>query len=91
MLSSMILEHKNDPQYADYIGQKFQNYMLMKNFALNHDSCFFAINPGNISSQDYTVKLEHFDRICSKEQQDLNGKVWKLDSLEVDDITPKLG
>lgn len=65
MLSSMIVRHP-DPGYADYIGNKFQNYLLMKNFAQRHQSCFMGIDPGDLNQTDQSIKvstlLELFDR-----------------------------
>lgn len=91
MLSSMIIHHKNNFQNADYIGQKFQNYLLMKNFAKNHPSCFFGINPGDISIENFKEKLDNFEKIFSKSRNELNGKVWNIDSVAIDDVTEILG
>lgn len=91
MLSSMILHHRNNFQYADYIGQKFQNYLLMKNFAQYHPACFFGINPENISTEVYGSKLDNFLKIVSKPCDEINGKVWHLDSMLPDEITINLG
>ena len=82
VLSSMITDHKHDEQYADYIAYKYQNYMIMKNFAHNHAGCFFGIDPGQItesivSDADFATKVDHYNRLLN--QPDLNGRVWMLD------------
>jgi len=81
-LSSMITDHTHDPQYADYIAYKYQNYMLMKNFAHSHTGCFFGIDPGQITKglipdSQFVTKAVQFDQLLK--QPNLNGKVWVLD------------
>ena len=82
MLSSMITDHTHDKQFADYIAYKYQNYMIMKNFAHDHGGCFFGIDPGQItdgivSDADFAVKVDQYNLLLS--QPDLNGRVWMLD------------
>ena len=48
MLSELIYNHKPGIGYADYIGHKYQNYVLMKNFSQNHTAPFAGINRGKI-------------------------------------------
>jgi len=79
MLSSMVLVHEHDPGVADYIGNKFQNYMIMKNFANQHPSCFFGIDPGNISGIGYSEKIQILEKILSLPDEQLNGKVYCTD------------
>ena len=81
-LSSMITDHSHDQQYADYIAYKYQNYMIMKNFAHDHSGCFFGIDPGQITEgiatdTDFATKIEQYNQLL--DQSNLNGKVWMLD------------
>lgn len=81
-LSSMITDHTHDEQYADYIAYKYQNYMIMKNFAHNHPGCFFGIDPGQITKgiatdADFATKVGQYNQLLAK--PDLNGRVWMLD------------
>jgi hypothetical protein len=81
-LSSMITDHTHDEQYADYIAYKYQNYMLMKNFAHNHPGSFFGIDPGQITDgiatdQDFGVKISQYNQLL--DQPNLNGQVWMID------------
>ena len=76
MLSHLIQSHRENYQYADYIGNKYQNYMLMKNFADCHTGKFFGIDPGIITDSDPITVVTQIDQIFNKE--DLNGKVMDL-------------
>ena len=81
-LSSMITDHMHDEQYADYIAYKYQNYMIMKNFAHNRAGCFFGIDPGQITDgiatdADFATKVGQFNQLL--DHSDLNGRVWMLD------------
>lgn len=84
MLSSLILKQDcNQMHYADYIGNKFQNYILMKNFSNNHSSCFFGINPDSIIETGTSENIDNFiSFICSSNRNQLNGKVFKFTTEE---------
>jgi hypothetical protein len=88
MLSHLINDHQADYQYADYIGNKYQNYMLMKNFALNHTGNFFGIEPGSLPKSEFVQIINQIDQIFAKD--DLNGTVQCLDGT-VSSITAQLG
>ena len=82
MLSSYIYDHKNIG-HADYISNKYQNYLLMRNFSEQHPSCFFGINPDNLSdtnTQDNIKNLTSF--IENSLREDLNGLVIRFDATE---------
>lgn len=92
-LSSMITDHQHDQQYADYIAYKYQNYMIMKNFAHNHRGCFFGIDPGQItqgiaSDTDFVTKINQYNQLMY--QPNLNGQVWMLDGT-ISKITTLFG
>jgi hypothetical protein len=88
MLSHLINDHTADYQYADYIGNKYQNYMLMKNFASNHPGNFFGIEPGSLPKSDFKQQVDQISQIFA--QDDLNGKVFCLDGT-ISSITTQLG
>jgi hypothetical protein len=75
MLSEYIYNH-SDISYPDYIGNKYQNYLLMKSFSKNHNSCFFGVNPDNLSLNQNTDNLVG---ILTSSPCDLHSKVIKFD------------
>ena len=82
MLSSYIYSHTNIGT-ADYIGNKYQNYLIMKNFSQSFDACFFGINPDNLNTtntEDNIEKLISF--IINAENNLLNGRVIKFNTTE---------
>lgn len=81
MLSSMVVRHRDDPGFADYIGDKFQNYLIMRNFARQHRACFFGIDPGCL---DHTVdnKLQNMQYLIDLPTDQSNGLIFNLDGTE---------
>lgn len=84
MLSSLILTHRtNQIEYADYISNKYLNYLMIKNFSKQHDSSFFGINPDCL---DHTATEENLDKFVSfvseSDPQAINGKIFKLTTQE---------
>jgi hypothetical protein len=90
MLSSMIVRHQSSTEYADYIGNKYQNFLIMKNMAQNHTGCFFGIDPGDISGSDFGTKIAQFQELIKKDTNILSGLVWKFDG-QLSDVTKLLG
>lgn len=95
-LSSMIVEHQFDYQYADYMSAKYQNFMLMKNFATYRSECYFGIDPGQVTAgiatvDQFAVKTSQFEEILNRSSDDLNGRVWMLDGGGVSNITKTFG
>lgn len=82
MLSSMIASGPiSDPDqlgYADYIGNKFQNYLVMRNFAANHHACFLGLEPGNVSGTDHDFKIAMIDDILRRPKTEINGGVFGM-------------
>jgi hypothetical protein len=58
MLSNYVHTHPSDDNfgYADYIGNKQQNYLMMRNFSLHHPSCFVGINPDVMDGSGWAAK-----------------------------------
>jgi hypothetical protein len=72
MLSSFIYNHV-EIKHADYIGNKYQNYLMMKNFSMHHPGCFFGINPGSL---DITLTEVNINTLTTTiNQTTANGKV----------------
>lgn len=81
MLSQLTYDHDNllELKHADYISNKYQNLLLMKNFAMTHPSCFFGIVP----SKNDNISDVNPDTLVSKllniPVDELNGSVRSLD------------
>tara|TARA_R110000851_G_scaffold150051_6_gene290851 strand:- start:184 stop:828 length:645 start_codon:yes stop_codon:yes gene_type:complete len=73
MLSTYIYKHSNI-DHADYIGNKYQNYLMMKNFSRTHDACYCGINPMEL--QTNATKTQQFvETVLGMDKQQLNGNV----------------
>jgi len=78
MLSSLVYNHSSI-DYADYIGNKYQNYLIMKNFSLHSPGCFFGINPDWLDQTNTTENMKTLIKTINQPAQNLNGKVIFLD------------
>jgi len=74
MLSSFVHSHSNI-DHADYIGNKYQNYLMMKNFSLHHPGCFFGVNPCTLDSSNYQQDIDQFITTLKQPSELLNGRV----------------
>ncbi len=79
MLSGMVTRPFADPGYADYIGNKYQNMLIMRNFAQSAPGCFVGIDPGNIATGQLTQQLQGLDRVIALPRDQANGNVFGLD------------
>lgn len=79
MLSNYVHSHPNDVNYgyADYIGNKHQNYLIMKNFSLNHLGCFVGLNPDVMDCTDWVVKTQSLIGVLESEL--ISGTVYNFD------------
>lgn len=84
VLSALITKHEeSELHYADYIGNKTQNFILMKNFSRNHKACFFGFNPDVLSNTNNNKNLYSLIKFLeSAEHTELNGSVIKFDTKE---------
>lgn len=89
MVSSLVTKQlSNQIGFADYIGNKFQNYLLMKNFSKNIDAVFFAINPDLLKAHSSSVNIQALIKfIENSTTSELNGKVLQFNTNE--DLTFK--
>lgn len=82
MLTSMVMKQDHDTDqslgYADYIGNKYQNYLLMRNFSINHVGCFLALQPGNVNGSDHADKIQTIQTIISRPKNEINGRVFAM-------------
>jgi len=77
MLSAFVYQHTNI-NHADYIGNKYQNYLIMKNFSRTGDACFCGINPMELD-QNQTSTGVFVDTILGMDTNELNSNVIYLD------------
>lgn len=78
MLSSLIYNH-HDINYADYVGNKYQNYLIMKNFSLHFPGCFFGVNPDSLSKTNTKSNIQTLIKTIDQPVEKLNGKVLFFD------------
>ena len=81
MLSTYIYSHTNI-SHADYIGNKYQNYLIMKNFSQTHPSCFIGINPDALSETGTTDNIKKLITVIDDALTNISGKVIKFDASE---------
>ena len=79
MLSSTVVRHGDSLEHADYIANKFQNYLMIKNFARSHPAVFLGIDPGSLAAdKDFSAKLAIMQNIIARPRINTNGKVFDL-------------
>ena len=85
MLSTYIYNHTNISN-ADYIGNKYQNYLIMKNFSQVHPSCFIGINPDTLSETGTIDNIKKLITFIENATTVISGKVIKFDASEDDNF-----
>lgn len=81
MLSSTSFHHSPENiHHGDYVGNKYQNYVTMKNFSKTGQGCYFGITPKQES--DLEIYVEGL--IDTLTNQDINGKVLYMDGTPVE-------
>jgi hypothetical protein len=78
MLSSYVHTH-NDIDHADYISNKYQNYLIMKNFSIHFPGCFFGINPDSLDKTNTENNIQTLIQTINQPIENLNGKVLFFD------------
>jgi len=73
MLSTFVYKHTNI-DHADYIGNKYQNYLMMQNFSRTEDACFCGINPMEIETNETSTEI-FVNNILNYNRLELNGEV----------------
>lgn len=85
MLSSAVQDRSPHLAHADYVANKFQNLLIMENFAGQHPACFACLLPG-LAEQDVDIKAETFLDLLNRDPFSVNGKVFDLASGSVREI-----
>ena len=78
MLSCYIYQH-TDIKNSDYVGNKFQNYITMKNFSQQGDACYMGFNPDNLN--DSTIELSDIVKLLGDTTKNFNGQVVFMDGM----------
>jgi len=80
MLSCMVARHRHNPGYADYIANKFQNWLMIQNFARHHPACFLGIEPGDsVRGADLDGAASQIHHILEIPASQANGNVYAMD------------
>lgn len=79
MLSGMVARPFADSSYADYIGNKYQNMLIMRNFAQSSPGCFVGIDPGEIAAGQLSQQLHGLDTVIALPRDQANGNIFGLD------------
>lgn len=82
MLSEVVQHASPHLHHADYVANKYQNYLVMKNFAQHHPACFFGVNPGAVS-HDTAEKSRSFVNLLQWPCHALSGRMISLGSQEL--------
>lgn len=77
MLSESIYKYNQRYQHADYVANKFQNLLIMKNFAQHHPGVFFAVEPGEIDQRPQAKIQTLIDLVG---QSGTEGQIFNLDT-----------
>jgi hypothetical protein len=75
MLSNSMFG-KDQLSPVDYVGQKYQNYVMMKTLALNNPQIFIGINPGKIDSTNSVEKAKNLANFLSNNNKEYSGKLF---------------
>jgi len=83
MLSPLIYNH-NDRQigFADYVGNKYQNYLIIKNFAKQHKSIFIGLNPDKLLSTKDDVSIKDMVKFIESADKEASGRIFFLDGTK---------
>lgn len=83
MLSPLIYKH-NDAQigFADYIGNKYQNYLILKNFSKQKQLISIGLNPDKLLSTKDDVKIKKMVDFIESVNEIDSGHIFFLDGTE---------
>ena len=83
MLSPLCYHHPDGQiGFADYIGNKYQNYLILKNFSKQNQSIFIGLNPDKLLSSSDDVRIKQMVRFIESINKTANGRVFFLDGNE---------
>ena len=75
MLSNSMFG-KTQMSPVDYVGQKYQNYIMMKTLALNNPQIFIGINPGKIDVTNSVKKAKDLADFLFNNNKEYSGKLF---------------
>lgn len=83
MLSPLVYNHiPEQVGFADYISNKYQNYLILKNFSHKHSANFIGLNPDKLLSADDDAKIKYMIEFIETANKEANGRVFFLDGTE---------
>lgn len=87
MLSPLIYNHSNEQiGFADYIGNKYQNYLVIKNFS-KQQFISVGLNPDKLLSSKDDVTIKKMISFIETINQKDSGRVFFLDGTEDTNFT----
>jgi hypothetical protein len=83
MLSPLVYHHHNTQiGFADYIGNKYQNYLILKNFSKQIQSICIGLNPDKLLSTVDDVRIINMVNFIESVDNETSGRVFFLDGTE---------
>lgn len=83
MISPLIYHHDSKQiGFADYIGNKYQNYLILKNFSKQIQSICIGLNPDKLLSIVDDVRITNMVNFIESADKETSGRVFFLDGTE---------
>ena len=83
MVSPLIYHHDNKQiGFADYIGNKYQNYLTLKNFSKQNQSICIGLNPDKLLSTKDDARITNMINFIESADKETSGRVFFLDGTE---------
>jgi hypothetical protein len=83
MLSPLIYKHdEKQIGFADYVGNKYQNYLIIKNFSKQIQSICIGLNPDKLLSTKDDVSIKDMIKFVESADKETSGRVFFLDGTE---------
>lgn len=81
---SPLMYHHDDPhmRFADYIGNKYQNYLILKNFSQYNHSIFIGLNPDKPLAIVDADRIPRLVKFIESTDESANGRVFFIDGTE---------
>lgn len=83
MLSPLIYHHdQKQIGFADYVGNKYQNYLILNNFSKQDQSIFIGLNPDKLLSIKDDARISNMVNFIESADKESSGRVFFLDGTE---------
>jgi len=83
MLSPLMYRHDEDHMgFADYVGNKYQNYLILKNFSKEKQSIFIGLNPDKPLAIKDDDRIKRMVDFIESTDETANGRVYFIDGTE---------